>query len=174
MLLFDHFCPQASSISKLIPSSTTAFPPLPPEPRIPPTAYQPHHVLARSAIHHHHNSSHGRHTGDRLRRYVSPAQSLLEQPPTVCLIHPSIAYAIYFDHKRQTDPEFRKALKRESRREARIARTQAEAHGAQQKEAIKAAVDAAKEEGFPTDVEDKEAFFMTEVARGETLCQDGM
>lgn len=32
----------------------------------------------------------------------------------------------------------------------------------------------AKEEGFPTDVEDKEAFFMSEVARGETLCQDGM
>ncbi|MCJ1397736.1 hypothetical protein MMC11_000932 [Xylographa trunciseda] len=84
-----------------------------------------------------------------------------------------IAYAIYFDHKRQTDPEFRKALKRESRREARIARTQAEAQGAQQKEAIKAAVEAAKEEGFPTDVEDKEAFFMTEVARGEGLCQDG-
>jgi hypothetical protein len=24
------------------------------------------------------------------------------------------------------------------------------------------------------DVEDKEAFFMSEVARGETLCQDGM
>lgn len=48
-----------------------------------------------------------------------------------------------------------------------------EAQGAQQKEAIKAAIDEAREEGFPTDVEEKEAFFMNEVGRGETLCQDG-
>ena len=84
------------------------------------------------------------------------------------------AYAIYFDHKRRTDPEFRKALKKESRKEARAAKEQAEAQGAQQKEAIKIAVAEAKEEGFPTDVEDREAYFMTEVARGETLSQDGM
>jgi len=63
-------------------------------------------------------------------------------------------------------------LKRESRREARAAKEQEEAEGAQQKEAIKAAVDEAKEEGFPTDVEDKEAFFMNEVGQGEVLCQD--
>ncbi len=85
-----------------------------------------------------------------------------------------IAYAVYFDHKRRTDPDFRKSLKRESRRQARAAREEAEAQGAQQKEAIKSAVAEAKEEGFPADVEEKEAFFMNEVARGETLCQDGM
>lgn len=84
----------------------------------------------------------------------------------------STGYAVYFDHKRRSDPEFRKALKRESRREARVAKEQQEAEGAQQKEAIKAAVDEAKEEGFPTDVEDKEAFFMNEVGQGEVLCQD--
>ncbi|KAI9821905.1 MAG: hypothetical protein M1827_002487 [Pycnora praestabilis] len=84
-----------------------------------------------------------------------------------------IAYAVYFDHKRRTDPGFRKALKRESRRQARADKEEAEAHGAKQKEAIKAAVDGAKEEGFPTDVEEKEAYFMNEVAQGETLCQDG-
>lgn len=84
----------------------------------------------------------------------------------------STGYAVYFDHKRRSDPEFRKALKRESRREARVAKEQEEAEGAQQMEAIKAAVDEAKEEGFPTDVEDKEAFFMNEVGQGEILCQD--
>ncbi|MCJ1228184.1 hypothetical protein MMC12_004845 [Toensbergia leucococca] len=84
-----------------------------------------------------------------------------------------LAYAIYFDHKRRTDPEFRKALKRESRKEARIAKEEAESQGAQQKEAISSAVEEAKEDGFPTDVEEKEAYFMNEVARGETLCQDG-
>lgn len=82
-----------------------------------------------------------------------------------------IAYAVYFDHKRRTDPEFRKSLKRESRRQARAAREEAEAQGAQQKEAIKRVVADAMEEGFPTDVEEKEEFFMTEVARGERLCQ---
>ncbi|KAL9103907.1 MAG: hypothetical protein Q9163_001100 [Psora crenata] len=67
---------------------------------------------------------------------------------------------------------FRKALKRESRREARAAREEAEAQGAEQKKAIRDAVEQAKEEGFPTEIEDKEAYFMQEVGRGETLCQD--
>ena len=57
---------------------------------------------------------------------------------------------------------------------ARAAREEAEVHGAQQKELIKTAVKEAKEEGFPSDVEEKERYFMNEVARGETLCQDGM
>lgn len=83
-------------------------------------------------------------------------------------------YAVYFDHKRRSDPEFRKALKRESRREARAAKEQLEAQGEEQKRAIKAAVDGAKEEGFPTDVEDKETYFMHEVGQGEALCQDSM
>ena len=81
-------------------------------------------------------------------------------------------YAVYFDHKRRTDPEFRKALKRESRREARAAKEEAEAQGEQQKGAIRAAMDEAKEEGFPTDVEEREAYFMNEVGQGEALCQD--
>ena len=51
---------------------------------------------------------------------------------------------------------------------------QEEAQGEEQKRAIKNAVNEAKEEGFPTDVEDKEAYFMNEVGQGEVLCQDGM
>lgn len=84
-----------------------------------------------------------------------------------------IAYAVYFDHRRQTDPQFRKTLKKESRKIAKAAKEEQEAQGAQQKEAIKKAVDEAMEEGFPTDTEDKEAYFMNEVGRGEALCQDG-
>lgn len=45
--------------------------------------------------------------------------------------------------------------------------------GAQQRQAIKAAVAEAQDEGFPTNVEEKEAYFMSEVGRGEALCQDG-
>lgn len=85
----------------------------------------------------------------------------------------SIAYAVYFDYKRRNDPEFRKALKRESRRQARIAKEEAEIQGKQQKEEIKAAVQEAIEEGFPTDVEEREAFFMQQIAQGEALAGDG-
>ncbi|KAL8931019.1 MAG: hypothetical protein Q9208_000121 [Pyrenodesmia sp. 3 TL-2023] len=80
-----------------------------------------------------------------------------------------LAYAFYFDHKRRTDPEFRKALKRESRRIAKAAKEEAEAQGQQQRRQIRQAVDDRKEEGFPTSVEESEAFFMNMVGQGETL-----
>lgn len=91
---------------------------------------------------------------------------------TGAIITGFLAYAIYFDQKRRSDPDFRKALKRESRREARAAKEEAEAQGVQQKQAIENAVNEARDEGFPTDVEDKEAYFMNEVGQGEVLCQD--
>lgn len=84
-----------------------------------------------------------------------------------------IAYAAYFDHKRQTDPDFRKSLKRNNKRLAKAVKEEAEAHGAQQREVIKQAVQAAKDEGFPTDLEEKESYFMSQVAKGEGLCQEG-
>lgn len=87
--------------------------------------------------------------------------------------NPSIAYAVYFDYKRRNDPDFRKALKRESRRQAKLAKEEAEIQGQQQKEEIKAAVQEAIEEGFPTDVEEREAFFMQQIAQGEALAGDG-
>ncbi|PYH89114.1 putative mitochondrial import receptor subunit [Aspergillus ellipticus CBS 707.79] len=81
-----------------------------------------------------------------------------------------LAYAVYFDHKRQTDPDFRKSLKRNNRRLARAVKEEVEAQGAMQREVIKAAMQQAREEGFPTDLEEKEAYFMGQVARGESLC----
>ncbi|KAL4946773.1 hypothetical protein BDV06DRAFT_191 [Aspergillus oleicola] len=84
-----------------------------------------------------------------------------------------LAYAVYFDHKRQTDPEFRKSLKRNNRRLARAVKEEAEAQGAQQRENIKKALQQAKEEGFPTDLEEKESYFMGQVAKGEGLCSEG-
>lgn len=41
-----------------------------------------------------------------------------------------------------------------------------------QREAIKQAVDEAKEEGFPTSVEEKEAYFLDQVTIGEQLGAD--
>ncbi|ORY18996.1 mitochondrial outer membrane translocase complex, subunit Tom20 domain-containing protein, partial [Clohesyomyces aquaticus] len=84
-----------------------------------------------------------------------------------------LAYAVYFDHRRRTDPEFRKQLKRESKKQARAAKEEAEAQGKEQKKAIRDAVERANEEGFPKDPEEVEAYFMQEVAQGEGLCQQG-
>ncbi|PGH17423.1 hypothetical protein AJ80_04793 [Polytolypa hystricis UAMH7299] len=81
-----------------------------------------------------------------------------------------LAYAIYFDHKRQSDPQFRRSLKRDNRRLAREVREESVAEGAKQMEAIKRAVADAKAEEFPTDLEEKEGYFMSHIAQGEALC----
>ncbi|PKY09345.1 putative mitochondrial import receptor subunit [Aspergillus campestris IBT 28561] len=81
-----------------------------------------------------------------------------------------LAYAVYFDHKRQTDPDFRKSLKRNNRRMARAVKEEVEAQGAHERETIKQVVQQAKDEGFPTDLEEKEAYFMGQVAKGESIC----
>jgi import receptor subunit TOM20 len=84
-----------------------------------------------------------------------------------------LAYAVYFDHKRRNDADFRKQLKRESKRTQRAAKEQEEAQGAEQKKAIREAVASANEEGFPKDPEEVEAYFMQEVAQGEGMVQKG-
>lgn len=65
-------------------------------------------------------------------------------------------------------------MKRNNRRLARAVKEEVEAQGAQQRESIKKALQQAKEEGFPTDLEEKEAYFMGQVAKGEGLCSEGM
>lgn len=85
-----------------------------------------------------------------------------------------VAYAFYFDYKRRNDPQFRKQLKKESKRQAKAAKEEAEANTVRQRQAIRIAVEEAKEEGFPSDVEEREAYFMSEVARGEGLSGEGM
>lgn len=85
-----------------------------------------------------------------------------------------LAYAVYFDHKRRNDPDFRKQLKRESKRTQKAVKEQEEAQGQEQKKAIREAVALANEEGFPKDPEEVEAYFMQEVAQGEGMVQKGM
>ena len=108
------------------------------------------------------------------------SQSSSIKPTTVALIGAGtivtgiLAYAVYFDHKRRNDPEFRKQLKRESKRTARAAKEAAEAQGQQQQKEIRAAVERANQQGFPTDPEQIEMYFMQEVANGEVMCSKGM
>lgn len=85
---------------------------------------------------------------------------------------PPAAYALYFDHRRRTQPDFRRRLRRNERRQARVEKEEVQQEGAKQRERIKAAVDAAKDEGFPTTVEDKEAYFLDQVSTGESTAMD--
>jgi import receptor subunit TOM20 len=81
--------------------------------------------------------------------------------------------AAYFDYKRRNDPDFRKNLKKEKKRHHKAQKARAAAASASQREKLREAVRKAQAEGFPADVEEKEAYFMSEVARGEALCSDG-
>ncbi|KAH7030902.1 mitochondrial outer membrane translocase complex, subunit Tom20 domain-containing protein [Microdochium trichocladiopsis] len=82
------------------------------------------------------------------------------------------AYAVYFDYQRRANPEFRKTLRRESRRQARAEKDQAAAANKQKSQQVHAVVDEALEEGFPTGVNEKEQFFMDHVQQGELLASD--
>ena len=84
-----------------------------------------------------------------------------------------IAYALYFDHKRRSDPEFRRNLKRQHKKVSKLNEEASLAAERSQKERIKQAVEEANEEGFPKDPEETEGYFMQEVARGEGMCGDG-
>lgn len=112
---------------------------------------------------------------DRHSRYVVPASASCtgSEGAVMGALLTAIAYAVYFDHRRRTDPEFRKALKRQARRQARIAKEEAEIQGKQQQEEIKRTVEEALDEGFPTDLEEREAFFMQQISQGEALAADG-
>ena len=65
-------------------------------------------------------------------------------------------------------------MKKESRKQEKVAKQEADAASSRQRRAIREAVEKANEEGFPSpaDSEEVENYFMKEVAEGEMLCQD--
>ena len=81
-----------------------------------------------------------------------------------------LAYALYFDYRRRNDPEFRKQLKRQSKRTAKAAKAEAEESNNRDRKELRAMVDEANEEGYPEKAEDKEAYFMDRLQEGESLC----
>jgi mitochondrial import receptor subunit TOM20 len=108
---------------------------------------------------------------------TTPSQSVsfttIALASTGLILTGTLAYALYFDHRRRTDPDFRKNLKRQHKKISRESQEASKAAERSQKERIKRSVDQANEDGFPTDPEETESYFMQEVARGETMCQDG-
>lgn len=85
----------------------------------------------------------------------------------------TLAYAIYFDHKRRTDVDFRKDLRRDAKRQARAAKLEAQEAGNKERNELRQMVDEANEEGYPEKAEDKEQFFMQRLSEGEGLGANG-
>ncbi|VUC23130.1 unnamed protein product [Clonostachys rosea] len=83
-----------------------------------------------------------------------------------------IVYVAYFDFQRRKNPEFRRNLRRNERKQARAEKEEAEASTKRQREAVKLLVDEAVYEGFPSGVEEREAYFNEQVMTGEMLSQD--
>ncbi len=92
---------------------------------------------------------------------------------TGVILSASLAYALYFDHKRRSDPDFRKNLKKQQKKISRLNEEASKAAERSQKDKIRRMVEEANEEGFPKDPEEMESYFMQEVARGEGMCSDG-
>ncbi|CAK7239535.1 MAG: mitochondrial import receptor subunit tom20 [Sporothrix thermara] len=99
-------------------------------------------------------------------------QSLIATASVAAVATGIVAYALYFDHRRRTQPEFRRDLRRNERRQARAEKELAQQQTVKQREVIKLAVELAKAEGFPSSVEEKEAFFLDQVSKGEALGSD--
>ncbi|KAH7017566.1 mitochondrial outer membrane translocase complex, subunit Tom20 domain-containing protein [Ilyonectria destructans] len=83
-----------------------------------------------------------------------------------------VGYVVYFDYQRRNQAEFRRNLRRNERKQARAEKEEADASTQRQRGSIRAKVEEAKEEGFPSGVEEREAFFNEQVMAGEVLSQD--
>lgn len=88
------------------------------------------------------------------------------------LIFSLAAYVAYFDYQRRADPNFRRKLRRNERQQHRAEKDAAAEDAVRLRQTIKAVVAEAKEEGYPTDTEGREAYFLQAVSEGETLSAD--
>ncbi|KAI5476978.1 mitochondrial import receptor subunit TOM20 [Pseudohyphozyma bogoriensis] len=84
-----------------------------------------------------------------------------------------VGYAAYFDHKRRHDPAFRAKIHKENKKVQKKSAVAA-SHGRQAASIqLLEALTLLRLEQVPTDVQSKEAYFMTEVGNGEQLAARG-
>ncbi|BGP09832.1 mitochondrial import receptor subunit tom20 [Rhodotorula toruloides] len=81
----------------------------------------------------------------------------------------TVAYAAYWDHKRRTDPEFRRKIQREHKKLEKKVKQKQEVGKEQVKAALTRALALVNAEKVPETAEGKEQFFMEQVALGEQL-----
>merc|ERR1712093_252110 len=84
-----------------------------------------------------------------------------------------LAYAVYFDYMRRNNVEFRRNLLKEQKKVAKQAQVEASKGKEATADALKNAVRQMKSEPVPTNVEEREAYFLERVAIGEALAAKG-
>lgn len=84
-----------------------------------------------------------------------------------------VGYALYFDFKRRHDPDFRKRLRQNRRDFEQRARVSEKRQRDAQRNRVSEAVQRARDEPVPAGVEQREEYFMNEVAAGETMAASG-
>lgn len=73
------------------------------------------------------------------------------------LLAAGVGYALYFDRKRQSDPAFRKQLKRDAKKSRKLEKRQADAHKRDVESTIKEIVAEARQPGvLPTSPQEME------------------
>ncbi|PWZ03195.1 MAS20-domain-containing protein, partial [Testicularia cyperi] len=81
-----------------------------------------------------------------------------------------IGYAIYFDHKRQTDPAFRKSLKKDNKKTVKASKREAAKRAKEEDKFIEELLAEVRSPGtFPAGVEEREQYFLKYVSLGEQL-----
>ncbi|SAM77601.1 related to mitochondrial import receptor subunit TOM20 [Ustilago bromivora] len=81
-----------------------------------------------------------------------------------------MGYAIYFDHRRRTDPAFRKGLKKESKKLSKVEKKEAAKRAQQEDGFIQDLLQEVRTPGiFPAGVEEREQYFLKYVSLGEQL-----
>lgn len=81
-----------------------------------------------------------------------------------------LGYCVYFDYKRRSDPEFRRALREHTKDAERKAKREAKAAKDQLISVLKTKLaQSLLEEPLPTTPAEKEQFFMTQVGQAEKL-----
>ncbi|KAF9561202.1 hypothetical protein EC968_005829 [Mortierella alpina] len=85
----------------------------------------------------------------------------------------TIGYAIYFDQKRRSDPEFRRKLKKEKKRAMKQMKEEEKKKTTKTAQTVEEALAGIKEEDFPTSMEAREKFCMEQLSTGEALFTSG-
>ncbi|KAL8287309.1 hypothetical protein RQP46_003761 [Phenoliferia psychrophenolica] len=80
-----------------------------------------------------------------------------------------VSYALYFDYRRRHDPVFRKNLNKQKKHIEKVASQQQQAGRTHVLAALRRALAIINSEPGPTDVAEKEVYFMEQVGMGEQL-----
>ncbi|KAG0379493.1 hypothetical protein BGX24_000233, partial [Mortierella sp. AD032] len=85
----------------------------------------------------------------------------------------TVGYAIYFDQKRRSAPEFRRKLKKEKKRAMKQQKEEEKKKTTQTTQTVEEALASIKEDDFPTSMEEREKFCMEQLSTGEALFTRG-